>query len=182
MDNKDHLPADGELVPIIKYIPDAVIDLKYATTDNFTGQVIYSSNEALLCYGTIKKLMKVQEILHGKGMRMLIWDAYRPYEAQKRLWEVCPDPVFVADPRNGLTSHSFGNTVDIGLVSEDGSLIEMPSEFDDFSERANRDYSNIPPEAASNAMLLEHIMTECGFEGYYNEWWHYSDKERYELK
>ena len=175
------VPKDGQLVLIREYIPDAVIDLRYATANNFTGKVIYKSSEAYLCYGTVKKLMAVQEELRKYDMKLVVWDAYRPMAAQFRLWEVCPNPDFVADPRNSITAHARGNTVDISLVRTDGSLVEMPSEFDDFSTRANRDYTNTPEEAAGNSQLLERIMTENGFEGLHSEWWHYYDKEEYRL-
>ncbi|MCR5599232.1 MAG: M15 family metallopeptidase [Ruminococcus sp.] len=175
------VPEDGQLVLIREYIPDAVIDLRYATANNFTGKVIYKSPEAYLCYGTVKKLMAVQNELKKHGLKLVIWDAYRPMEAQFRLWEVCPDPDFVADPRKTITAHARGNTVDISLVRTDGSPVAMPSEFDDFSSRANRDYTDTPEEAKKNSLLLEKIMAENGFEGLHSEWWHYFDKDEYQL-
>jgi len=175
------VPEDGQLVLIREYIPDAVIDLRYATADNFTGKVIYRSSEAYLCYGTVKKLMAVQEALRKLGLKLVIWDAYRPMAAQFRLWEICPNPDFVADPRKTITAHARGNTVDISLVHTDGSPVEMPSGFDDFSSRASRDYTDTTKEAAENSRFLEKIMAENGFEGLHSEWWHYYDKEEYQL-
>ena len=172
---------DGELVRILDYIPDAVIDLRYATTNNFTGTVIYDDAEAYLCYGSVKKLAKVQEALKEKGFSIIVWDAYRSEEAQYRLWEVCPDPTYVADPRNGTTSHSRGNTIDLGIVYTDGSEVELPSGFDEFSLIADRDYSDVSAEAGENSRLLESIMNEYGFNGYWGEWWHYSDKDIYDI-
>ena len=172
---------DGELVRVLDYIPDAVADLRYATTNNFTGKVIYDSGEAFLCYGTVKKLMKVQDELRERGFTIIIWDPYRPHEAQEKLWEVCPDPTFVADPRNGITSHSRGNTIDLGIVYTDGSKVELPSDFDEFSAIADRDYSDVSEEAAENSRMLEDIMVRNGFYGYWGEWWHYSDNDTYEL-
>lgn len=173
---------DGQLVRILDYIPDAVIDLRYATTNNFTGTVIYDSSEAYLCFGTVKKLMNVQAQLKEKGYMILIWYAYRPIEAQWALWNVCPDPNFVADPNNGVTSHGRGNTMDISLVyDEDGSEVTMPSLFDEFNASADRDYNDVSAEAAANAQLLEEVMFSNGFTGYRGEWWDYSDTNRYEL-
>ena len=176
------MPDDGQLVRILDYIPDAEIDLRYATENNFTGKVIYSDPEAYLCYGTVKKLMQVQDALKEKGFRLLIWDAFRPHEAQEKLWEACPNPVYVADPRSGPTNHSFGNTVDLTIVQADGTAVEMPSGFDEFTAAADRDYSDVPETAAANAVVLEQIMERFGFTGYSGEWWHYSDTIRYELK
>lgn len=170
---------DGRLVKIIDYIPDAVIDLRYATTNNFTGVVLYDDSDAYLCYGAVKKLIEVQKELKEKGFRILIWDAYRPPEAQKKLWEVYPDPNFVADPRNGLTSHSRGGTVDISIVYEDGSPVELPSEFDEFSATADRDYSDVSEKARENALMFQEIMYRNGFKGYSGEWWDYTDIDSY---
>ncbi len=173
--------SDGELVRILDYIPDAVIDLRYATSDNFTNTVIYDDSEAYLCYGTVKKLAKVQNELKEKGYSIIVWDAYRSPEAQYKLWEVYPDPTYVADPRNGVTSHGRGNTVDLGIVYTDGSEVELPSEFDEFSLLADRDYSDVSAESGDNARMLEEIMNKYGFNGYWGEWWHYSDENTYTL-
>ncbi|MBR7084331.1 MAG: M15 family metallopeptidase [Oscillospiraceae bacterium] len=176
------IPPDGELVRILDYIPDAVIDLRYATENNFTNTVIYDDAEAYLCYGTVKKLCKVQEELKENGFRMILWDAYRSVEAQYKLWEVYPDPTYVADPRNGrITSHSKGNTIDIGIVYKDGSEVELPSAFDEFSSLADRDYSDVSETAAEHSKFLENIMEKHGFSGYWGEWWDYSDLETYDL-
>lgn len=175
-------PADTDIVKILDYIPDAVIDLRYATANNFTGVIIYEDDAAFLRYGTVKKLAAVQEKLNEKGLRILIWDAYRPKEAQFRLWEVCPDPAFVANPNKGFSSHSRGNTVDISVVDEKGNPLEMPSEFDEFNKKADRNYNDVSDIAAENSLMLETIMTECGFVGYSGEWWHYTDTQDYPVE
>lgn len=177
----DSTPPDGELVRILDYIPDAVIDLRYATENNFTGTVIYDDDEARLCYGTVKKLARVQQELKEKGFSIIVWDAYRPVEAQQKLWDVCPDPVYVADPRNGITSHSRGNTIDLGIVYTDGSEVVLPSGFDEFNLTADRDYSDVSAEAAENSNMLESIVNNNGFNGYWGEWWHYSDANSYTI-
>lgn len=176
------IPEAGQLVNILDYIPDAEIDIKYATADNFTGTVIYDDSEAYLCYGTVKKLMAVQDELKEMGYRILIWDAYRPVEAQWKLWETYPNPAFVANPNNGVTSHSRGNTIDISIVYADGSPVEMPSAFDEFTAIADRDYDDVSETAAKNSRLLEDVMYRNGFTGYSGEWWDYSDTEQYEIK
>ena len=172
-------PADEDMVLILDYIPDMVIDLKYATTDNFTGQVIYENDDAYLRYGTIKKLMKVQEELKAKGYKLVLWDGYRPVEAQFKLWDICPDSKYVSNPNKGFSKHSRGNTVDITIVTLDGQMVEMPTGFDDFTKEADRDYSDVSEMAAQNSQMLEDIMTKAGFKGYSGEWWHYSDTTEY---
>lgn len=175
-------PTDEEFVRVRDYIPDIVVDLHYATENNFTGQRIYDFTEAWLRYGTVKKLMLVQEELKQSGLYLKIWDGFRPVSAQFRLWEVCPDPVYVADPNEGFSSHSRGNTVDITLVIEDGTEVVMPTGFDDFSALADRDYSDCGIEAAANALFLEECMTEHGFSPYFGEWWHFSDTQSYPVE
>ena len=171
--------SDKTLVRIRDYIPTVLVDLKYATKDNFTGVVIYDFTEPSLRYGTVKKLAKVQEELLASGYSLKIWDAYRPPSAQFKLWEVCPNPVYVANPNKGFSSHSRGNTIDVTLVKADGSAIEMPTGFDDFSKHADRDYSDVSDTAAENAKYLEGLMKKHGFNCYFGEWWHYSDSVAY---
>lgn len=172
-------PEDSDLVLVKEYIPDIEIDLKYATTDNFTGQIIYENDDAYLRYGTVKKLMLVQASLKPLGYKLLIWDAYRPVEAQFKLWEICPDSTYVANPNKGYSSHSRGNTVDITLVTDKGEEVLMPTGFDDFSLAADRDYSDVSEKAGENAQLLQDMMESVGFRGYSGEWWHYTDNVDY---
>lgn len=179
MESQYSEPADSDMVLILDYIPDMVIDLKYATTDNFTGQVIYDNDDAYLRYGTIKKLMLVQNELKAKGYKLVLWDGYRPVAAQFKLWDICPDSNYVSNPNNGFSKHSRGNTVDITIVTLDGTTVEMPTGFDDFTKEADRDYSDVSAEAAANSQMLEDIMTKAGFKGYRGEWWHYSDTIEY---
>lgn len=176
-------PSPEDFVPAVDYVPGVRVDLKYASEDNFTGRVIYDFKEACLRYGTAQKLAAAQEALAAQGYSLLIWDAFRPTKAQFCLWEICPDPVYVANPEKGFSSHSRGNTVDVTLVlADDGSPVEMPTGFDDFSPLADRDYSDVPEDAAANARLLEDVMTDCGFNPYAGEWWHFSDTDGYPVE
>ena len=172
-------PERETFVLVEAWLPDVRTELRYATENNFTGQIIYSFDEAWLRYGTVQKLAKAQEILSKHGYSLLIWDAFRPTAAQWKLWEVFPDSVYVANPEKGYSSHSRGNTVDVTLVTADGGTVEMPTKFGDFSSLADRDYSDVPEEAALNAILLETVMTDCGFKPYSGEWWHFSDTDAY---
>lgn len=174
-------PEDDEYVIVKKYIPDIYVELRYATENNFTGVKIYDFTEAYLRYGTVKKLAQVQKELKQQGYSLKIWDAYRPFEAQQKLWEVYPDPNYVANPANGMKKHNLGGTVDITMVAADGSIIPMPTEFDDFSLKADRNYSDIDnEEAVKNVMILQTAMENNGFTGYQGEWWDYLDTDEYE--
>lgn len=174
-------PEDDEYVLVNKYIPDIYVELMYATDNNFTGVRIYDFTDAYLRYGTVKKLANMQKELKEQGYSLKIWDAYRPFEAQQKLWEVYPDPNYVANPANGMKKHNLGGTVDITMVAADGTVISMPTEFDDFSLKADRDYSDIEDEeAVKNVMILQNAMENNGFTGYQGEWWDYSDTVEYE--
>lgn len=175
-------PAPADLVAVVDYIPGIYTELRYASDNNFTHQVIYSFSDAYLRYGTVQKLASAQESLETAGYSLLIWDAFRPVSAQFKLWEICPDPAYVANPEKGYSSHSRGSTVDITLVTLDGDPVEMPTDFDDFTAMADRDYSDVSEEAAANAGLLEEAMTVAGFKPYSAEWWHYSDTEPYPVE
>ena len=175
-------PTDADFVRILDYIPTAWQALPYATEDNFTGQVIYDFQDAYLRYGTVKKLKAVSDDLAQMGIYLKIWDGFRPVSAQFRLWEVCPDSTYVANPNVGFSSHSRGNTVDLTIVDVNGTEFPMPTGFDDFSKKADRDYSDCTEEARNNALILELIMEKHGFTGYAGEWWHYSDTVSYPVE
>ena len=174
--------SDEAFVRVLDYIPTAVQELPYATADNFTGQVIYNFREAYLRYGTVKKLQAVSRDLAELGLYIKIWDGFRPVSAQFALWEVCPDPAYVANPNKGYSSHSRGNTVDLTLVDAYGTEVEMPTGFDDFSSKADRDYSDCTQSAANNAQILEILMEKHCFRGYSGEWWHFSDTTSYPVE
>lgn len=176
------IPADKDFVKVADYIPVVYQELMYATQENFTGQVIYDFQDAYLRYGTVKKLAGVCRDLAEMGLYIKIWDGFRPVSAQFALWEVCPDPTYVADPNVGFSSHSRGNTLDVTLVDENGVELEMPTGFDDFSAKADRDYSDCTAAAANNADILEILMEKHGFTGYAGEWWHYSDTMSYPVE
>lgn len=174
--------SDDVMVRVLDYIPSALQELRYATENNFTGQVIYTFEDAYLRYGTVRKLQLVSEDLAELGLYIKIWDGFRPVSAQFTLWKVYPDPTYVANPNTGYSSHSRGNTIDLTLVDENGVEVEMPTGFDDFSARADRNYSDCTETAANNAQLLEILMEKHGFTGYAGEWWHFSDNTSYPVE
>ncbi|MBQ1183436.1 MAG: D-alanyl-D-alanine carboxypeptidase family protein, partial [Clostridia bacterium] len=119
---------NDELVRVSDFIPDAVIDIKYSTTDNFTGGKIYNFNDAYLRYGTVLKLKKACDTLRSQGFRLLIWDAFRPQSAQYTLCENASeaDREFLSNP-DKKSQHSAGRTIDVSMVKMDGSSVEMPT-------------------------------------------------------
>lgn len=175
-------PRDSDFVRVKDYIPEVVTELKYATAGNFTGQPVYEFEDVFLRYGTVMKLKAVAGELAGQGLGLKIWDGFRPVSAQFRLWEICPDDTYVADPNKGYSNHSRGFAVDLTLVDAEGKELEMPTAFDDFSAKADRDYSECTQAARENALLLEAVMEKQGFQGYWGEWWHFNDTTRYDVE
>lgn len=175
-------PEPNDFVRICDYIPNVDVSLAYATTDNFTQETIYDFSDAYLRYGTLQKLIKVCEELNEHNLTLRIWDAYRPISAQARLWEACPDPAYVSPPDTGNRTHCRGSAVDVTLLTLDGNEVEMPSGFDDFTAKGDRDYSDCSDATATNAELLQNIMEKHGFNGYSGEWWHYTDSESYPIE
>lgn len=170
---------DG-LVRINDLDPTIVIDLRYATADNFTGKVIYPTAVGVINRETGERLRQANEIFRRDGYRIKVWDAYRPYSCQQLLWNAFPDPRYVINPAhdnmiNLRPRHNNGMSVDITLVDANGNELEMPTGFDDFSERAHPDYPGMTPEARRNMEYLTAVMESVGFEGISTEWWHFND-------
>ncbi len=173
----------GDLIRLLDLDPDFIIELKYATPDNFTGQTIYSSNECYINKNTAKLLIQAKNIFQSDGFRVKILDAYRPLRAQKRFYEILPDSNFVAPPPDMSTLKTFrathlnGLCVDLTLVDHTGKEIEMPSEFDDFTERASLSCETTSATGRKNALYMKTVMERVGFEGYQHEWWHFYDRQ-----
>lgn len=172
--NDPATPDDGFLN--VQALDDTIlVDLKYASTANFTGHQIYDFTTAIARAGTVRKLTRANQILTQLGFRLKVWDAYRPVTAQKKLFQVCPDPTWVAQPDPNF-SHQKGVTFDLTLCEPDGTELPMQSPFDDFTDRAKRDYRRKPYQE-HNYQLLDTAMRQAGFIGYINEWWDYRDTD-----
>lgn len=164
------------LIELRTLIPDIAIDLVYATERNFTRRAIYSSNQCFLIKETAARLFRVQKKLLQKGFGLKIWDAYRPLSVQRIFWEVCPDPRYVADPAIG-SRHNRGAAVDLTLIDALGCELLMPTCFDDFTEKAHRNYQGAPAEVLQNRSTLQEAMEGEGFLPYPEEWWHFDDPD-----
>ncbi|HCP14443.1 MAG TPA: D-alanyl-D-alanine dipeptidase [Peptococcaceae bacterium] len=178
------MPQDSHMAfdKIQHWIPDAIIDLKYSTDDNFTGKAIYECQYDRLRAGTLVKLKHAADLLRPKGYRLVIWDAYRPIEVQKVLWQTVSDPDFVAPPEIG-SKHNRGCAVDVTLADLQGNYLVMPSPFDDFSEAASAILEGLEEPVYTHLKGLQEAMLSSGFEIYLKEWWHFTDSdwETYEL-
>jgi D-alanyl-D-alanine dipeptidase len=170
--------SDERLVNIEALIPGIRLDIRYATANNFTKRPLYPVARCNLRKQVAERLAKVQQELQAQGLGLKVFDCYRPLSIQKQLWALLPDERYVIDPRKG-SRHNRGAAVDVTLVDAKGNELEMPTAYDDFSERAHRDYRLLPPSALRNRELLERIMTRHGFQGLATEWWHF-DAEGWE--
>lgn len=164
------------LVSVSSAVPGVVLDLRYATKRNFLGQAVYPHANALLRAPTAKKLGKAAELLKEKGYRLVVYDAYRPLSVQKKMWALKPDPRYVANPARG-SQHNRGAAVDVSLADLDGRALAMPSDFDEFSERAWRTYEGGDADARKRRDELRAAMEAAGFKGITEEWWHYADPD-----
>ena len=151
-----------------------VVDLRYATPDNFTGQTLYSFSECYLCGPVARRLAAVQSRLRKNGLGLKMWDCYRPLSVQKKLWELMPDERYVANPKTG-SRHNRGASVDVTLVDQTGKELSMPTAFDDFSPRAHQAFNDLPAEMKHNRETLRRAMEAEGFVSLPTEWWHFDD-------
>ncbi len=149
------------------------IQLAYATPDNFMGKVIYQNAHCYLHQEAATLLEKARQLAVEQGFGLRIFDAFRPSEAQWRLWEHTPDPNYVADPRRG-SPHGRGIAIDLTLFDlESGKSLEMGTSFDDLSLRSHHGNQEVSSKAQYNRYLLLGIMMSAGWDLYLNEWWHY---------
>lgn len=166
--------SHDDLVKVEDIDPVIVLDLRYATSNNFAGQAVYPVNVALLRRGTALKLAAANVQLMEQGYRIKLWDAYRPYHLHKILWDLAGDKrYFFADPKYGSV-HNRGAAVDVTLVDLQGKEVEMPTDFDDFSGMGHR-YAPMSAAARANLDLLTEAMTANGFYYIDFEWWHFED-------
>ncbi len=170
------------LVELIQISPQIRLDIRYATPNNFTGKVVYPSARCFLLRQVAERLHLVQGTLEKMGLGLKVFDGYRPLSVQKILWKVCPDPRYVADPKEG-SCHNRGAAVDLTLVDLRGKELPMPTEFDDFTAKASHSYLGGSSETQENRGLLKKVMEAEGFLAYEGEWWHYAipDSENFPI-
>ncbi len=163
----------NRLVDVVDIVPDIVLDIRYATENNFTGEKVYNSEKAFVRLPVAKSLARVQESLSKYGLGLLVFDAYRPYSATVKFYEIYKDTNYVASPWQG-SRHNRGAAVDVSIVNiETGEEIQMPTGFDNFTEVAHPDYMNLPQNVIDNREMLISEMQNNGFKVYPYEWWHF---------
>jgi zinc D-Ala-D-Ala dipeptidase len=174
--------AQYDLVDVWKLDTTIILDIRYATTNNFTGKQVYDEAKFFLRTEPAQKILEVQKELKSLGLSLKIFDGYRPLSVQKKFWEILPDERYVANPEKG-SRHNRGAAVDLTLIDKDGNEISMPTPYDDFTEKASRNYMDLSSQIIINRKFLEDLMIKYGFEGLPTEWWHFDFKgwEKYEV-
>ncbi len=148
-------------------------DVRYATTNNFTHQVLYPTSKVYLRKIVAEHLKMVNDYVKKKyGLRLKVFDGYRPLSVQKKMWQIVPDSRYVANPKNG-SRHNRGAAVDLTLIDSTGKKLDMGTDFDDFTEKAHPDYPNLPEKVKRNRKILREAMMKFGFLPLKTEWWHF---------
>lgn len=166
------LPYDARLIDIGSINSDVRLDIRYATENNFLKRKVYPVARCVLRGTAARRLSQVQEELEKKGLALKVYDCYRPLSVQRLMWQIKPDPRYVANPSRG-SRHNRGAAVDLTLVDSNGRELPMPTGFDDFTERAHRNYNGASAEAKKNRKILEDAMKKYGFIPLPTEWWHF---------
>ena len=172
-----------KLVEIRKYIPSIVLDIRYATTNNFTHHQMYPQAKAFARLPVVLAIKQVEASLAKQGLGLKIYDAYRPYSVTVKFYQLVSDTNFVADPRKG-SKHNRGCAIDLSLINlKTGKELDMPTGFDSFSKRAAAAYPNLPKQEIDNRGLLKKVMEAHGFKQLKTEWWHFDFNgwQNYEL-
>jgi len=162
-------------VDVRTIVPDAVIDLRYATPNNFVGTPLYPAGARCLVHQSLAPgLTTAAEVLRGQGLRLVFWDCYRPHDVQIRMFDVVSNPAWVAKPGPYARSHEAGRSVDVTIVDATGHLVDMGTDFDDFSARATAYATDgVSAAAQANRARLRAAMSAGALAVYSGEWWHF---------
>ena len=164
------------LVPLESVRPAALPEVRYATSYNFTRAQLYPSARLWLHRDTARALSRVQNELAQQGLGLKVYDAYRPFSVQQRMWDLIRDERYVSNPAKNRGRHTRGTAVDVTLVDNKGGPLDMPTDFDDFTDRAHADYAGANEAQKRNRAVLARAMTRAGFVPYPFEWWHFDLK------
>lgn len=168
-----------ELREIVKLDPTIKLDIRYATRNNFLGRPVYKESRAFLQKPAAEALVRAHQRLRPQGYGIVVFDGYRPWSVTKIFWDVTPadKKIFVADPSQG-SRHNRGCAVDLSMYElSTGKIVQMPSEYDEMTERAHINYACATPEAKRLREMLRSAMEAEGFAVYEPEWWHYDYKD-----
>ncbi len=162
-----------KLIDLEKAIPGLGVDMRYATTHNFTKAVLYHHPVAYLREAPANALRRVQDDLHKQGLALKLYDAFRPFSVTCKIWGMVPDRRYAANPRKG-SNHNRALAVDLTIIDmKTGRELDMGTGFDSFTDSAHHSFTQLPPQVQANRKLLKNIMWKYGFGLVPDEWWHY---------
>ncbi len=164
---------DTLFIRLADFSKDFAYDLRYATENNFLKAKVYDCAECYTRVKTAKALLKANIAFIEKGYKIKFFDCYRPNSVQYKMWEIVPNPQYVANPVKG-SIHNKGGAVDITLVTLDGEELDMGTDFDFFGRKAYHDNTDLPDTVLNNRKLLKQTMEKFGFWSIRTEWWHYN--------
>lgn len=168
-----HPSIEDKFVNIKTLSPEILLDMKYATADNFLGQVVYDCEECYLRKATAQALVAAQKDFVARGYSLKLFDCYRPLSVQKKMWKILPGTHYVANPAKG-SKHNRGAAVDLTLVEiATGKEVDMGTPFDTFSPKAHHSYTDLPKEVLVHRQLLKEVLGKHNFKPIFSEWWHY---------
>lgn len=150
-------------------------DIRYATRNNVFGEQLYQRARPMLISPALIALDSAAAMLQKKGFGLIVYDAYRPWSVTEKMWQLTDSSkrAFVSNPSKG-SRHNRGCAVDVSLYHlASGLPAEMPSDYDDFSEKASASYEGCSPAAAHHRAVLREAMERAGFKGIRGEWWHF---------
>lgn len=159
----------SELVAIDEHISSIILDIRYATTSNFTHQKLYKQPKVFLRQESLVQLVTAADDLERQGYSLVIFDAFRPPRVQERLRSYLADDKYVAD----VSNHCMGIAVDVTLADARGGYLDMGTEYDDFTEKAHSQTQLIDAHQASNRAILKDALESVGFVQHVYEWWHF---------
>ncbi|WP_350291587.1 M15 family metallopeptidase [uncultured Croceitalea sp.] len=165
--------ADTTFIRLADFSHDFAYDMRYATENNFLRAKVYDCAECYTRIRTAKALLKANTEFLQQGVKIKFFDCYRPNSVQYKMWEIVPNPQYVANPVKG-SIHNKGGAVDITLVDLEGNELDMGTDFDFFGKRAYHDNLDLPQEILDNRKLLKETMEKYGFWSIRTEWWHYN--------
>jgi zinc D-Ala-D-Ala dipeptidase len=172
---KESKKREAHLIELITLDKSIKLDIRYATENNFVGRAVYPEGRAFLQKPAAEAVVRVHKKLKEKGLGIVIFDGYRPWTITKLFWDVVPEDKrkFVANPEKG-SKHNRGCAVDLSIFDlKTGQLIDMPSGFDEFTERASPNYKGGTERQTANRELLRKLMEAERFTVNPNEWWHF---------
>ena len=169
----------ADLIELVRIEPSVRLDVRYATENNFVRRPVYRQARVFLQRPAAEAVARAHRGLAARGYGLLVFDGYRPWSVTRLFWQVTPPHLrrFVADPRQG-SRHNRGCAVDLTLFDRaTGREVEMPTPYDDFTEKAAQDYAGATPAQAAHRAILREAMVKEGFLVNASEWWHFDYKD-----